>query len=165
MTSAASTGSASARSMDSQSIRDVVASSHVVVCCGSGGVGKTTTAAVIALEAARQGRRAVVVTNDPARRLADALVLANGRGHRQVRCISPTASSPNLRIDTFHEQKHIPQEYYSDDVRRVPPLPFHSFHLLPPTPTIATDALLVPRTAPHRPVRRRARPADPLLLR
>ena len=57
------------------SIGDVVANSHVVVCCGSGGVGKTTTAAVIALEAARQGRRAVVVTIDPARRLADALGL------------------------------------------------------------------------------------------
>ena len=57
------------------SISSVVAASHVVICCGSGGVGKTTTAAVIALDAARQGRRAVVVTIDPARRLADALGL------------------------------------------------------------------------------------------
>jgi anion-transporting ArsA/GET3 family ATPase len=47
----------------------------IVVCCGSGGVGKTTTAAVIALEGARAGRRAVVVTIDPAKRLADALGL------------------------------------------------------------------------------------------
>jgi Oxyanion-translocating ATPase len=38
-------------------------------------VGKTTTAAVLALEGARQGRRAVVVTIDPAKRLADALGL------------------------------------------------------------------------------------------
>ncbi|MBV8297335.1 MAG: AAA family ATPase, partial [Acidimicrobiia bacterium] len=45
----------------------------VIVCCGSGGVGKTTTAAVLAMEGARQGRRAVVVTIDPAKRLADAL--------------------------------------------------------------------------------------------
>ena len=50
----------------------------MIVCCGSGGVGKTTTAAVIGLEAARAGRRAVVVTIDPARRLADALGLADG---------------------------------------------------------------------------------------
>jgi anion-transporting ArsA/GET3 family ATPase len=56
-------------------LAEVVGSSHVVVCCGSGGVGKTTTAAVIAMEAARRGRRAVVVTIDPARRLADALGL------------------------------------------------------------------------------------------
>ena len=46
---------------------------HVVVCCGTGGVGKTTTAAVFAIEAARRGRDAVVVTIDPAKRLADTL--------------------------------------------------------------------------------------------
>jgi anion-transporting ArsA/GET3 family ATPase len=56
-------------------LAEVVSSSHVVICCGSGGVGKTTAAAVIALEAAHAGRRAVVVTIDPARRLADALGL------------------------------------------------------------------------------------------
>jgi anion-transporting ArsA/GET3 family ATPase len=60
---------------DGAGLRDVVLGSSVVVCCGSGGVGKTTTAAVIAMEAARAGRRAVVVTIDPARRLADALGL------------------------------------------------------------------------------------------
>ena len=47
----------------------------IVICCGSGGVGKTTTAAVIAQEAARRGRDAVVVTIDPAKRLANALGL------------------------------------------------------------------------------------------
>jgi len=52
----------------------------VLVCCGSGGVGKTTIAAVIGLEAARRGRCAVVVTIDPAKRLADALGLAGGLG-------------------------------------------------------------------------------------
>lgn len=57
---------------------DVIDTSSVIVCCGSGGVGKTTTAAVLGLEAARRGRRAVVVTIDPARRLADALGLEDG---------------------------------------------------------------------------------------
>lgn len=57
---------------------DLINTSSVIVCCGSGGVGKTTTAAVFGLEAARRGRRAVVVTIDPARRLADALGLADG---------------------------------------------------------------------------------------
>ena len=46
---------------------------HVIVCCGTGGVGKTTTAAVFAIEAAKRGRNAVVVTIDPAKRLADTL--------------------------------------------------------------------------------------------
>src|SRR5437660_11658521 len=54
----------------------LVTGRSIVVCCGSGGVGKTTTAAALALEGARQGRRACVVTIDPAKRLADALGLA-----------------------------------------------------------------------------------------
>ncbi|MHB1855134.1 MAG: ArsA family ATPase [Acidimicrobiales bacterium] len=49
----------------------------VLICCGSGGVGKTTVAAAFALEAARMGRRACVVTIDPAKRLADALGLGS----------------------------------------------------------------------------------------
>lgn len=48
-------------------------SHQVVVAAGSGGVGKTTTAAAIGLYGAERGRRAVVLTIDPARRLADAL--------------------------------------------------------------------------------------------
>lgn len=52
---------------------ELASSRSIIVCCGSGGVGKTTTAATVALEGARQGRRAVVVTIDPAKRLADAL--------------------------------------------------------------------------------------------
>jgi anion-transporting ArsA/GET3 family ATPase len=52
---------------------DLVRERAVVVCCGSGGVGKTTVSATFALAAARAGRRACVVTVDPARRLADAL--------------------------------------------------------------------------------------------
>jgi len=60
------------------SMSDLVRDASVVVCCGSGGVGKTTTAAVIGMHAARAGRRAVVVTIDPAKRLADALGLDAG---------------------------------------------------------------------------------------
>ena len=48
---------------------------RVLVCCGSGGVGKTTTAAAIAVRAAERGRRTVVLTIDPARRLAQSLGL------------------------------------------------------------------------------------------
>ncbi|MCU1467598.1 MAG: oxyanion-translocating ATPase [Actinomycetia bacterium] len=54
-------------------IDELVDDRRVVICCGTGGVGKTTTAAVLALEGARRGRKACVVTIDPARRLADAL--------------------------------------------------------------------------------------------
>lgn len=46
---------------------------RLLVCCGAGGVGKTTTAAALALAAARAGRRVLVVTIDPSRRLAETL--------------------------------------------------------------------------------------------
>jgi anion-transporting ArsA/GET3 family ATPase len=48
---------------------------RILVCVGSGGVGKTTTAATLALGAARAGRRTLVLTIDPARRLANSLGL------------------------------------------------------------------------------------------
>ncbi|HJQ88209.1 MAG TPA: ArsA-related P-loop ATPase [Propionibacteriaceae bacterium] len=45
----------------------------IIICCGSGGVGKTTTSAAVALRAAEAGRKVVVLTIDPARRLAQSL--------------------------------------------------------------------------------------------
>jgi anion-transporting ArsA/GET3 family ATPase len=56
-------------------LAEVVSSRHIIVCTGSGGVGKTTTAATLAVAAARAGRRTIVVTIDPARRLAQSLGL------------------------------------------------------------------------------------------
>ncbi len=54
---------------------------RVTVCLGSGGVGKTTVAAALALAMAERGERVVVLTIDPARRLADALGLQDGLGN------------------------------------------------------------------------------------
>ncbi|MFJ5216367.1 ArsA family ATPase [Streptomyces sp. NPDC088354] len=51
------------------------ARTRIVVCCGSGGVGKTTTAAALGVRAAERGRKAVVLTIDPARRLAQSMGL------------------------------------------------------------------------------------------
>ena len=52
-----------------------LATARILVCCGSGGVGKTTTAAALALRGAELGRRTVVLTIDPARRLAQSMGL------------------------------------------------------------------------------------------
>ncbi|GAA3386938.1 ArsA family ATPase [Cryptosporangium minutisporangium] len=52
------------------------ADTRIIVCCGSGGVGKTTTAAALGLRAAETGRRTVVLTIDPARRLAQSMGLS-----------------------------------------------------------------------------------------
>ncbi len=59
--------------MTPATITEVARDRSIVICCGSGGVGKTTTSAAIALQAARLGRTACVVTIDPARRLANSL--------------------------------------------------------------------------------------------
>lgn len=61
-------------------IEGAIARSQLILTCGPGGVGKTTTAAALGVAAARAGRRTVVVTVDPARRLADALGLEAGAG-------------------------------------------------------------------------------------
>ncbi len=54
-------------------LQPLIRNKRVIVCCGAGGVGKTTTAAAIGMASAIQGRRALVLTIDPARRLAEAM--------------------------------------------------------------------------------------------
>jgi anion-transporting ArsA/GET3 family ATPase len=64
----------SAPAIRAESLEALFAAKEIVIACGSGGVGKTTTAAAAAAMAAvRHGGKVLVVTVDPARRLADAL--------------------------------------------------------------------------------------------
>ena len=58
---------------DAAQIGALVHEKKVIVCCGAGGVGKTTTAAALGLAGARAGRKVLVLTIDPARRLAEAM--------------------------------------------------------------------------------------------
>lgn len=69
----ATTNGTAATAQTPEALVDVLARSRVLVTCGPGGVGKTTCAAALGIAAARAGRRVVVMTVDPARRLADAL--------------------------------------------------------------------------------------------
>jgi anion-transporting ArsA/GET3 family ATPase len=64
-----------------KSCAEHVRTDRLVVCVGSGGVGKTTTAATIGLWAARQGRKVLVLTIDPAKRLANSLGLQEFGNH------------------------------------------------------------------------------------
>ncbi len=57
------------------SLAQIIAEKRVIVVVGAGGVGKTTLSAAIGVAAARLGRRTLVLTVDPARRLASALGL------------------------------------------------------------------------------------------
>ncbi|RFU88321.1 ArsA family ATPase [Streptomyces triticagri] len=67
---------------------------RIVVCCGAGGVGKTTTAAALGLRAAERGRRVVVLTIDPARRLAQSMGIDSlDNTPRRVKGIEPVAGA------------------------------------------------------------------------
>lgn len=67
---------------------------QIVLCVGPGGVGKTTTAATLALAAAARGRRVLVVTIDPSRRLAQALGFESGSARPGDELV---VDSPELR--------------------------------------------------------------------
>jgi anion-transporting ArsA/GET3 family ATPase len=69
------------------SFEQAIATRGILVCVGSGGVGKTTTAASLALAAARRGRKTLVLTIDPAKRLANSLGLKD-LGH-DIQQVSP----------------------------------------------------------------------------
>lgn len=71
----------------------LLAERKVIVCCGAGGVGKTTTAAAIGVAAAVKGRRVLVLTIDPARRLAEAMGIPDSAR-------APTAV-PRLELDAL----------------------------------------------------------------
>ena len=74
-----------------QTLEQLVGSARILVCVGRGGVGKTTMSALLARQAAASGRRALVLTIDPARRLADALGIA-ALTDEPVRLADPTLS-------------------------------------------------------------------------
>ena len=58
---------------EKNSFQKLLKEKKIVICCGSGGVGKTTTAAAVAVRAACQGYKTIVLTIDPAKRLANSL--------------------------------------------------------------------------------------------
>ena len=97
--------------------------SRVIVCVGPGGVGKTTTAAALGIALAEQGQRVVVLTVDPARRLANALGLAELANHptRVDLPRSVTGSLSALMLDaaaTFDDlvRKHAPSTERADTI-------------------------------------------------
>ncbi|GAA3727016.1 ArsA family ATPase [Streptomyces tremellae] len=80
---------------------------RIVVCCGSGGVGKTTTAAALGVRAAERGRKVVVLTIDPARRLAQSMGIdALDNTPRQVKGVEGSGELHAMMLDmkrTFDE--------------------------------------------------------------
>jgi len=113
------------------SLTDLLQDKSLLVCVGPGGVGKTTVAAALALQAARAGRRTLVLTIDPARRLAAMLgldglddavrpvaidTLPGARGHLDAAMLDTSASYDALihRItsDPAHRQRILGNRLY-----------------------------------------------------
>ena len=77
----------------------VIGAARLVLVCGSGGTGKTTTAAGLGLAAAREGRQVLVITVDPARRLAQALDIdALGNAEHVVDDAAARAAGGSLTV-------------------------------------------------------------------
>lgn len=96
---------------------------RVIICVGSGGVGKTTTAASLGLLAAKQGLRTLVMTIDPARRLAAALGLHGGLNHSPRPVPSEKMASIGLQPDLLHAMMLEPKHTFDEMVRRYAPDP------------------------------------------
>jgi anion-transporting ArsA/GET3 family ATPase len=91
---------------------------RIVVVCGSGGVGKTTVSAAIALHAASAGHRTVLLTVDPARRLATALRLPTTGGDRTAIRVGPGRSMEALQLDTKRTFDELVERFARDPGQR-----------------------------------------------
>ncbi|RME22202.1 MAG: ArsA family ATPase [Deltaproteobacteria bacterium] len=95
-------------------LRTVIEAHRLIICVGAGGVGKTTVAASLALQAARLGRKVLVLTIDPARRLANSLGLSRF-GNEPVRI-----EHPELRGELWAMMLD-PHQTFHDLIERVSP--------------------------------------------
>lgn len=112
--------------MSAPSLGHLLAERRILICCGSGGVGKTTTSASLALQAALAGKRAVVCTIDPARRLANSLglhelgneVVEVDPARLQAAGLEPRGSLHALMLDTKGTFDRLIARYAADPEAR-----------------------------------------------
>jgi len=104
--------------MTTETLMQVSSRSSVLLCCGSGGVGKTTASAALALAQMRAGRRVVVVTIDPARRLADALGVTGELGNQPTLLSSENGGELwAMMLDANETFANLVQGYSSDSAQ------------------------------------------------
>ncbi|HEX5367349.1 MAG TPA: ArsA-related P-loop ATPase [Acidimicrobiales bacterium] len=116
-----------ARRAPGTSLEPLMAAKEIVICCGSGGVGKTTTAAAVAaMAAAHLGGKVLVITVDPARRLAAALGLERF-GNVEVQVppqrfadagVEPRGELWAAMLDTKQSWDELVRSHAPDDVTR-----------------------------------------------
>jgi anion-transporting ArsA/GET3 family ATPase len=100
-------------------VLELLSDKRVLVCVGSGGVGKTTTSAALALQAALAGKRTLVLTIDPARRLANALGLQEFGNEATPVDIGPASGSlAAMMLDMKRTFDDMVTEYMPDPAAR-----------------------------------------------
>jgi anion-transporting ArsA/GET3 family ATPase len=109
------------------SMEQLLAAKEVAVFCGSGGVGKTTTAAAVAaMVAVKQGGKVLVLTVDPAKRLANALGLEGfGNVEKQVPLaaftdagVAPRGELWAAMLDTKQSWDNLVKRHAPDDATK-----------------------------------------------
>src|SRR5262249_5271653 len=104
-------------------IEQIIEGAEICVCAGAGGVGKTSTSAAVALGAAERGRKAAVLTIDPAKRLANALGLERlGNEPRRVRGIEGDGELWAMMLDAKRTFDDLGETYAADARARDPVL-------------------------------------------
>jgi anion-transporting ArsA/GET3 family ATPase len=112
--------------LDRERFSELIAGRELVVCAGSGGVGKTTTSAVVALQAAVEGRRVLVLTIDPAKRLANSLGVSSLENtpqqipleqFREVG-VEPTGELWGMMLDMKKSFDHLVDRYSASEENR-----------------------------------------------
>lgn len=111
------------------SLTEIVRTKKVIVCCGAGGVGKTTTSAAIGVAAAKEGRRVLVLTIDPAKRLAQAMGIQPS-ARAPTRISAEVLQQAGVTTGTLDAWMLNPDVVFEGLVRRLAPTPQQAQRIL-----------------------------------
>lgn len=104
-------------------LKELLDQKKIIVCVGSGGVGKTTVSASLALAAALEGKKSLVMTIDPAKRLADALGLEM-KENRELQVSPELFEKANLSTDgQLYAMMHDHKKTFDLLIQRYSPSP------------------------------------------